>query len=132
MYDSPTPHPLLAPLRRQLSRAQWQNLVALIVAIQLGRTLIVRQLALYLVVGISTDSCYRRLERILSWAPATTWQPLRRVWARAVLTTFAPGGGWLPVMVDWTWHRDRGRTLWLMLPLGGRAVPEARHLSRTR
>src|SRR5437879_5407213 len=44
---------LLAPLRRHLSKPQWQNLLALVVALQLARTLIQRQLALYLLWAIS-------------------------------------------------------------------------------
>src|SRR6266849_6449564 len=57
---------LLAPLRRYLTKSQWQNLVVLVVALQLARTLILRQAALYMVCAISTASCYRRLERLLS------------------------------------------------------------------
>ncbi len=115
---------LLAPLRRHLSKPQWQNLLALVLAIQLARTLIQRQLGLYLLWAISSDACYRRLERMLSWDPKL-WEPLQRAWIRAVLACFAPGSGRLTLLIDWTLHRDRCKSLWIMLPLGGRAVPLA-------
>jgi hypothetical protein len=115
---------LLAPLRRHLRKPQWQNLLALIVALQLARTLVQRQLALYLLLAITSESCYRRLERMLAWEP-TVWEPLQRAWLRAVLAQFAPGSGRLTLLIDWTLHRDRCRSLWIMLPVGGRAVPLA-------
>jgi hypothetical protein len=115
---------LLAPLRRRLSKPQWQNLLALVVAIQLARTLVQRQLALYLLWTISSDACYRRLERMLAWDPQL-WEPVQRAWIRAVLACFAPGSGRLTLLIDWTPHRDRCKSLWIMLPLGGRAVPLA-------
>jgi DDE family transposase len=115
---------LLAPLRRHLSKPQWQNLLALVVALQLARTLVQRQLALYLLWAIASESCYRRLTRLLSWQPPH-WEGLQRAWLRAVLRQFAPGSGRLTLLIDWTLHRDRCRSLWVMLPLGGRAVPLA-------
>jgi hypothetical protein len=119
-----TTDPLLLPLRRQLTKPQWQNLLLLVVALQLARTFILRQLALSLVCVISTASCYRRLERLLS-TEAAVFQPLQRAWVRLVLRLFAPGRGRVPLLLDWTWHRDRCRSLWVMLPVGGRAVPLA-------
>jgi hypothetical protein len=86
--------------------------------------LVQRQLALYLLWAISSESCYRRLERLLAWEPAR-WEGLQRAWLRAVLRQFAPGSGRLTLLIDWTVHRDRCRSLWVMLPLGGRAVPLA-------
>jgi hypothetical protein len=124
MHPQYTADPLLAPLRRHLTRPQWQNLVVLVIALQLARTLILRQVALYLVCTITTASGYRRLERLLSM-PAVTFQPLQRAWVRLVLRRFAPGRGRVPLLMDWTWHRDRCRSLWMMLPVGGRAVPLA-------
>jgi hypothetical protein len=115
---------LLAPLRRYLTKPQWQNLVVLVVALQLARTLILRQAAVYMVCVISTASCYRRLERLLS-TDAAVLLPLQRAWVRLVLRLFAPGRGRVPLLMDWTWHRDRCRSLWVMLPGGGRAVPLA-------
>jgi Transposase DDE domain len=115
---------LLAPLRRHLTRPQWQNLIVLVVALQWGRTLILRQLALYLVCALSSASCYRRLARLLA-TDAAVFQPLQRAWVRLVLRTFAPGRGRVPLLLDWTWHRDRCRSLWIMLPVGGRAAPLA-------
>jgi hypothetical protein len=115
---------LLLPLRRHLTQPQWQNLLVLVVALQLARTLILRQVALYLVCVISSASCYRRLERLLS-TDAAVFPPLQRAWVRLVLRLFAPGRGRAPLLMDWTWHRDRCRSLWVMLPLGGRAVPLA-------
>lgn len=124
MHPEYTPNPLLDPLRRQLSRPQWQNLAVLIVALQLARTLIQRQLALYWVCAVSSASCYRRLERLLGGC--STWHTrLQAVWVRAVVAVFAPGRGRLVLLMDWTWHRDRCRSFWIMLPLGGRAVPVA-------
>jgi hypothetical protein len=114
----------LAPLRRHLTKPQWQNLIVLVIAIQLARTLVQRQLALFLLWAVSSASCYRRLERMLAWEPAV-WEPLQRAWVRAVLATFAPGCGRLTLLIDWTLHRDRCRSLWIMLPLEGRAVPLA-------
>jgi hypothetical protein len=96
----------------------------LVIAIQLARTLIQRQLALYLLWAISSEACYRRLERMLSW-DHQRWEPLQRAWIRAVLAGFAPGSGRLTLLIDWTLHRDRCKSLWIMLPLGGRAVPLA-------
>ena len=119
-----TADPLLAPLRRYLTKSQWQNLVVLVVALQLARTLILRQAAVYMVCVISTASCYRRLERLLS-TDAAVFLPLQRAWVRLVLRLFAPGRGRVPLLMDWTWHRDRCRSLWVMLPVGGRAVPLA-------
>jgi hypothetical protein len=119
-----TADPLLWPLRRYLRKPQWENLLVLVVALQLARTLVLRQVALYLVCVISTASGYRRLERLLS-TDAAVFQPLQRAWVRLVLRLFAPGRGRVPLLMDWTWHRDRGRSLWVMLPVGGRAVPLA-------
>jgi DDE family transposase len=124
MHAHYTPDPLLVPLQRHLTKPQWHNLLALVLAVQLARTLVQRQLALYLVWMITTESCYRRLERILAWDPAV-WERLAPVWVRAVLSTFAPGRGALVLLIDWTLHRDRCRSLWVMLPVGGRAVPIA-------
>jgi len=118
-----THHPLLEPLRRQLPKPVWQNLVALVLALQLGRTFVLRQLALYVLCVVSSESCYRRLERVLAWEQERYWQPLRRTWVRAVLTCFAPGRGTVPMIIDWTWHAGHCQSLWLQLPVGGRAVP---------
>jgi hypothetical protein len=124
VYPDYTLNPLLRPLARCLTRPQRQNLIVLILAVQLARSLIQRQLALYLLCLISSASCYRRLERILSWKPGT-WEGFARAWVRAVLITFAPGNGSVVLLIDWTLHRDRCRSLWVMLPVGGRAVPLA-------
>jgi hypothetical protein len=124
MHPEYSPSALLDPLRRHLTQPQWQNLVLLIVAVQLARTLIQRQLALYFVCAITSASCYRRLQRLL--AADTPWgQPLQRLWLRTALAHFTPGRGRLVLLIDWTWHRDRCRSLWIMLPVGGRAVPLA-------
>ena len=125
MRNDSTPHPLLQPLYRKLTRPQRQNLLALVVAVQLARTLVLRQLALFLILGITTASCYRHLQRVLAWEQEKTWKPLSQLWVRTVLRTFAPGRGRVPLLIDWTMHRDRCRSLWVMLPVGGRAVPLA-------
>ncbi len=125
MQNSYTLDQLLLPLQRHLTRPQWQNLVALVVAVQLSGSLIRRQLCLFLVRAISSESCYRHLERMLQWDAQRRLQPLCRSWVRAVLRVFAPGRGRVTLLVDWTWHRDRCRSLWVMLPVGGRAVPLA-------
>jgi DDE family transposase len=124
MYEEYTQNPLLRPLVRCLTKAQRQNLIVLILAVQLARSLIQRRLALYLICAISSASCLRRLERILEWR-AGTWEAFSRAWVRAVLAAFAPGNGMLVLLIDWTLHRDRCRSLWVMLPVGGRAVPLA-------
>jgi DDE family transposase len=124
MQHDSTLNPLLSPLRRAISRSQWQNLILLVLAVQFARTLIQRRLALFLICAISSASCYRRLARMLSWK-GVVWDRLAYAWVRAVLATFAPGNGCLILLIDWTMHRDRCRSLWIMLPLGGRAVPLA-------
>jgi Transposase DDE domain len=131
MLSHSTPNPLLLPLRRCLTRPQWQNLILLVLALQLARTLIQRKLALFLLCSITSASCSRRLERILGWEGAV-WDRLARAWVRAVLSLFAPGNGCLLLLIDWTMHRDRCRSLWIMLPVGGRAVPLAFWLAPNR
>lgn len=123
MHPNYTANPLLEPLRRKLTRPQYQNLLALVVAVQLARTFVLRQLALCFITVIDSASCYRRLERVLSWEQGRTWKPLSARWVRAVLRCFAPGRGRLVLLIDWTNHRDRCKSLWVMLPVGGRAVP---------
>lgn len=136
MQSQYTPDPLLEPLRRHLTKPQWQNLLVLVLAVQLARTLVQRQLALFLLWSVFSPSCYRRLARLLSWEelpdaessagpPRFDFQALHRLWMRAVVATFAPGRGTLVLLVDWTLHRDRCRSLWVMLPVEGRAVPLA-------
>src|SRR5207249_1721398 len=98
---------LLEPLRRHLTKPQWHNLIALVLAVQLARTLVLRQLALLLLWSIFSTSCYRRLSRLLSWEqpPAADpthpeerspkpkhpfdFQRLHRLWVRAVVSCFA-------------------------------------------
>jgi len=131
MQEEYTQNPLMRPLVRCLTKTQRHNLIALILAVQFARTFIQRRLALFLVWAISSASCYRRLERILDWPPAV-WEAFSRAWVRAVLATFAPGNGMLVLLIDWTLHRDRCRSLWVMLPVGGRAVPVAFWLAPTK
>lgn len=125
MHSDSTPDPLLAPLRQHLSRPRWQNLWALVVTVQLARTGIGRQLALFFPAPGSSASCYRRLTRILAWERDTVWKALAPVWVRAVLACFALGPGPVVLLMDWTRHRDRCQSFWIMLPVGGRAVPLA-------
>ncbi len=158
MYLDSTPDPLLEPLRRALSRPRWQNLLLLILAVQLARTLVQRQLSLFLLCSTFSTSCYRRLSRLLAWKdpldpravsePAAAPQPLsgpaldpaggpgfqrlHRLWVRAVVACFAPGRGTLVLLIDWTAHTDRCQSLSVMLPVGGRAVPLAFWLSPTK
>jgi Transposase DDE domain len=131
MHPDYTLDRLLQPLRASLTRPQWQNLIALIIAVQLGRTLVLHQLSLYLVLVITSASCSRRLERFLA-GDAKRFDALQRAWVRVVLRGFAPGRGRLVLLIDWTWHRDRCRSLWIMLPVGGRAVPLAFWLAPPR
>jgi Transposase DDE domain len=131
MYPNSTPLAGFQPLRRALSRPRWQNLLLLIVAVQLARTFIGRQLALFMLCAISSDSCYRRLQRWLAWDPATS-PHLQRAWLRLVLRLFAPGRGRLNLLMDWTWHTARCKSFWIMLPVGGRAVPLAFWLAPPR
>lgn len=126
MQDQYTPAALLQPLRRQLGPVAYRNLLLLVLAVQLGRTFLVWQLSLFVLVPISSASCYRRLERFLSWpgwndpARLDRW---RSTWVRLVLRAFAPTRSRLVLLIDWTLHRDRCASLWVMLPVGGRAVP---------
>jgi len=53
---------LLVPLRRYLTKPQWQNLVVLVVALQLARTLILRQAAVCMV-------CVRQVGAAAATAP---------------------------------------------------------------
>jgi hypothetical protein len=131
MHPDYTLDRLLQPLRGSLTRPQWQNLVALIVAVQLGRTLVLHPLSLYLVLVITSASCSRRLGRFLA-GDAQRFDALQRAWVRVVLRGFAPGRGRRVLLIDWTWHRDRCRSLWIMLPVGGRAVPLAFWLAPPR
>lgn len=129
-----TQDPLLAPLRQRLSKPKWHNLLLLVLAIQLGRTFITWRLALFVLLPISSASCYRRLARFLSWRgwKNEEWlNRLRSAWVRAVLRCFAPGRGRLVLILDWTLHQDRCRSLWVMLPVGGRAVPLCFWLTRS-
>jgi hypothetical protein len=124
---------LLRGLRRYLPKAQWQNLL-LVLAVQLARTLVVRKLSLMVLLGISSESCYRRLERVLSWvapAPASlpqggqgqgqgqamqgartqgrwakSWKQMQRLWVQSVLRCFAPGRAYLVLIIDWTLRLD--------------------------
>ena len=57
MQGDYTQNPLLRPLVRCLTKAQRQNLIALILALQFARTLVQRQVALYLALAISSSSC---------------------------------------------------------------------------
>ena len=91
MHPDSTRDPLLEPLRQHLSRPRWQNLWALVVTVQLARTGIGRQLALFFPAPSSSASCYRRLTRILAWERETVWKTLAPVWVRAILTCFAKG-----------------------------------------
>jgi Transposase DDE domain len=131
MHADSTLDRLLRPLRRSLTQPQWQNLVALVVAVQLARTLVLHQLALYLVCVITSASCSRRLRRFLAGEPKR-FDTLQRAWVRVVLASFAPGRSRLVLLIDWTWHRDHCRSLWIMLPVGGRAVPLAFWLAPPR
>ena len=126
----------LEPLRPCLTKSQWQNLVLLVIAVQISRSLILHQLARALPLGISCDSGQRRLDRVLHWNITTRkhslksdynrrWRRLQQQWVRTVVRCFTRGRGALVILLDWTLHQDRCRSLWVMLPVKGRAIPLA-------
>jgi len=116
---------LLSPIGRVLKASQYRNLLLLVIAVQLNSTLVLSRLSLCLLLVITSGSCYRRLQRVLGAEGRWPQTALRTAWARAVLRVFAPGRGRLPVLLDWTFHEQRVKTLWAMIPVGGRAVPIA-------
>jgi hypothetical protein len=120
--------PLVA-LRGCLSKPRWQNLVLLVLAVSLARVCILWQVAVAVLLPVRLESCYQRLKRMLGWA-GLDWDRLKRAWVGWVLRQFATPGAPLVLLIDWTLHTDRCRSLWVQLDIGcGRAVPVAFWLS---
>jgi hypothetical protein len=116
--------PLLA-LRPHLSKPQWHNLVLLVLALTIGRAFVLWQLAVAVLLPIRLESCYQRLKRLLRWR-GVDLAALKRAWVRWVLGHFAAPGQPLRLLIDWTLHTDRCRSLWVQLVAGGgRSIPLA-------
>src|SRR4051812_26527760 len=114
--------PLLA-LRPCLSKPRWQNLVLLVLALTLAHTFILWQVAVAVLLPIRLESCYQRLKRMLGWS-GVDWDRLKQAWIRWALDHFAPPGQPLLLLIDWTLHTDRCRSLWVQLDVGvGRSLP---------
>jgi hypothetical protein len=123
--------PLLA-LRPCLSKPRWHNLVLLVLALSLARTFTLWQLAVAVLLPVRLESCYQRLQRMLAWAPID-WQRLQLAWIHWVLRHFAQPGQPLLLLIDWTMHTDRCRSLWVQRDVGlGRGLPLAFWLSANR
>src|SRR5262249_14594038 len=116
--------PLLA-LRPCLSKPRWHNLVLLVAAISVARCCITWQLAVAVLLPVRLESCYQRLKRLLGW-PGLDLDRLLRAWVRWAVAHFAQPGQRLVLLIDWTLHTDRCRSLWVQLDIGcGRALPLA-------
>jgi hypothetical protein len=114
--------PLLA-LRPHLSKAGFQNLVLFVLALSVARTFIGWRIAVAVILPIRVESAYQRLKRLLAW-PDELWSKLKRTWLAWVLDHFATPGQPLHLLIDWTAHTDRCRSLWIQLVVGGgRSIP---------
>ncbi len=123
MPPSCTPDRVLSNLRPHFSKARWQNVLLLVLALQLGRTLTLWRLAVSVMLPIRVESCYQRLKRLVGQTPQ--WNTLKRAWVRALLAECGLPDGPLALIIDWTMHTDRCRSLWVMIPVGGRCIPLA-------
>lgn len=116
--------PLVA-LQSCLPRPRWHNLVLLVLALSLARTFTLWQVAVAVILPVRVESCYQRLKRMLRW-PGVDWDRLQRAWVGWVLRHFATPGQPLLLLIDWTLHTDRCKSLWVQLATGaGRSVPLA-------
>lgn len=123
--------PLLA-LRPVLSKPPWHNLVLLVLALCIGRAFVLWQLAVAVLLPIRLESCYQRLKRLLRWRGVDV-AALKRAWVRWVLAHFSVPGQTPVVLIDWTLHTDRCRSLWVQLVAGGgRSIPLAYWLAANR
>jgi hypothetical protein len=113
----------LVALRPHLSKSRWQNLVLFVLALSVARTFIGWRIAVAVILPIRVESAYQRLKRLLAW-PDDTWIALKRAWLGWVLEHVATPGQPLQLLVDWTCHTDRCRSLWVQVVAGGgRSLP---------
>src|SRR5436190_7905043 len=114
--------PLLA-MRPHLTKPRWHNLVLLVLALAVARSFVGWRIAVAVILPIRLESAYQRLKRLLGW-PGAVWLDLKRAWVGWVLAHFATPGQTLRLLIDWTVHTDRCRSLWVQLVAGGgRSVP---------
>jgi hypothetical protein len=94
-----------------------------VLALSLAHTFILWQVAVAVLLPIRVESCYQRLKRLLGWK-GVAWDRLQQTWIRWVLRHFAHQGQPLLLLIDWTMHTDRCRSLWVQLATGnGRSIP---------
>src|SRR5689334_2968911 len=110
---SSNPDPLVA-LRPCLSKPRWHNLVLLVLALSIAHTFVVWQVAVAVILPIRVESAYQRLKRLLGWKDEC-WTKLKRAWIIWVIGQFATRGQPLHLLIDWTSHTDRCRSLWVHL-----------------
>jgi hypothetical protein len=123
-HSTPSVDPLLA-LRPGLSKPRWHNLVLLVLALSIARTLVLWQVAVAVILPLRVDSAYQRLKRLLAWLTGDSPR-LKQLWVGWVLAHFARAGQPLYLLIDWTFHTDRCRSLWVQLVAGGgRSLPLA-------
>jgi hypothetical protein len=121
-YSSDDP---LVVLRSCLSKPCWHNLILLVLALTLVRSCILWQVAVAVILPIRLESCYQRLKRLLA-CTGIDWHALQQAWIRWVLGPFAQPTQPLLLLIDWTLHTDRCRSLWVQLVAGGgRSIPLA-------
>lgn len=116
----------LAALRGSLPKPRWHTLVLLVVAIGIARCCIAWQLAVAVLLPIRVESCYQRVKRLLAAASGVDFAALQQAWIIWAIGHFAQPGQRLNILLDWTLHTDRCRSLWAQLDIGcGRGLPLA-------
>ena len=114
--------PLLA-LRPHLSKPRWVSVVLLVLALPVVQSCIVWKIAVAVFLPIRVESAYQRLKRLLGW-PTDLWTRLKIAWLLWVIDHFTCKGQRLHLLIDWTMHTDRVRSLWVQLVCGsGRSIP---------
>jgi hypothetical protein len=108
-------------LRKRLTKTQFENFVLLMLAKTLGRSFILWQLAVSVTLPISVEAAYQRLKRLLAGEPPM--EELQQAWVQ-IVTEYFPHHQHAKILIDWTMHTDRFRTLWVQLAVGmGRSIP---------
>src|SRR5262249_30611558 len=120
-----TPEPvvdLLQALRSKLSKTQFENLMLLVLTLAVGRTFVLWHLAVSVIVPISVEAAYKRLQRLARSQAAR--DELQQAWLAAVIHRFGRPGQPLTLFIDWTLPTNRCRSLWVQLGVGcGRSIP---------
>src|ERR1051325_9552820 len=104
--------PLAAP-RPCLAKPRWHNLVLLVVALGIARCCIAWQLAVAVLLPIRVESCYQRVKRLLAAASGVDFAALQQAWISCAVDHFGQPGQRLNLLLDWTLHTDRCRSLWV-------------------